>query len=270
MKKFKNITAVITAALMTVGLAACQPEFEVTEPGFTTTEAPTETSPAPVEEEVLEPSESPEDADAGNDDVLTVEGFDVRVVEVFQDSRAGKYEREAQFGGWKDLDGDCIDTRNELLIQGMTTHVMNDKCQVASGVLVDPYSGKTVDFTRGRGTSNDVQIDHIMPVAYAWYAGAWAWSDEERIAFYNDTENLIAVSGDFNCWKSDLTPSEMEASIRQNGGVKYCSVAFEKGSDIPFVGQCAVATGWLNVAQKYDLPIWSADYDTLNNWLATC
>jgi hypothetical protein len=53
-----------------------------------------------------------------------------------------------------------------------------------------------------------VQIDHIVPLAYAWRMGAAAWSPERRRQFANDPGNLLAVSGRANASKGDSGPGE--------------------------------------------------------------
>jgi hypothetical protein len=43
---------------------------------------------------------------------------------------------------------------------------------VATGTLADPYSGRTIAFQRGQGTSDDVQIDQVVALSDAWQKGA--------------------------------------------------------------------------------------------------
>ena len=47
-------------------------------------------------------------------------------------------------------------------------------CVVLAGTLHDPYTGATVAFTRGPGTSERVQIDHVVALSDAWQTGAQA------------------------------------------------------------------------------------------------
>lgn len=119
------------------------------------------------------------------------------------------YERD-QFGdGWADLDGDCQDTRDEILIRDLPDEQLDQRqCRVLSGTLHDPYTGRTIDFRRGKGTSGEVHIDHVVPLAYAWRGGAWRWTHEQRVAFANDPDNLLAVDGPANMAKGDAGPSE--------------------------------------------------------------
>src|SRR4030095_4788722 len=63
-----------------------------------------------------------------------------------------------------DLDWDKIgtcDVRNHILKRDMTNVVVrpDTDCTVMGGTLNDPYTGKTINFVRGKDTSDDVQID---------------------------------------------------------------------------------------------------------------
>lgn len=59
-----------------------------------------------------------------------------------------------------------------------------------SGTLHDPYSGTTVVFQRGQGTSSQVQVDHVVPLLDAWQKGAQQWDDAKRRNFANDPTQL--------------------------------------------------------------------------------
>lgn len=113
----------------------------------------------------------------------------------------------SEFGdGWADLDGDGCNTRNEILARDLEeVEYRNGDCVVAAGVLEDPYTGKTIDFVRGEGTSEAVQIDHVVPLANAWISGAWKWDLLTREEFANDPLNLLAVEGQANQDKAAMT-----------------------------------------------------------------
>ncbi len=113
------------------------------------------------------------------------------------------YTRE-QFGAaWKDVDGNSCDTRNDILKRDLTAQVFKDRCIIVSGTLPDPYSGESIDFVRGVGTSNAVQIDHVVALSNAWQTGAFKLTVEKRTAFANDPLNLLAVKGVLNSQKGD-------------------------------------------------------------------
>jgi hypothetical protein len=74
---------------------------------------------------------------------------------------------------------------------------------VASGTLVDRYSGETINFVRGNLTSMEVQIDHVVALSNAWQTGAFKLSADQRKALANDPLNLFAVKGRLNSQKGD-------------------------------------------------------------------
>jgi hypothetical protein len=116
------------------------------------------------------------------------------------------YARD-QFGdGWVDTDHNGCDTRNDVLARDLTDETFQagtHDCVVLTGTLDDPYSGHTIDFRRGEGTSEDVQIDHVVALSDAWQKGAQQWTAAERTAFANDPLNLLAVDGPLNQQKGD-------------------------------------------------------------------
>ena len=116
------------------------------------------------------------------------------------------YTRD-QFGtAWKDVDRNGCDTRNDILnrdLKSIVYKVSSQDCVVLSGVLIDPYSGETIDFLRGVATSANVQIDHVVALSNAWQTGAFKFTLEKRTAFANDPLNLLAVKGVLNSQKGD-------------------------------------------------------------------
>ena len=83
-------------------------------------------------------------------------------------ARQGGYDRERQFGGWAPNGCGSATTRDTILERDMTDVKKNAKCQVVSGTLADPYTGRTIHFTRGPKTSAAVQIDHVVALQDAW------------------------------------------------------------------------------------------------------
>jgi len=113
------------------------------------------------------------------------------------------YDRR-RFGTWIDVDGDCLDTRNEILLLTSSTEVRlgNSGCRVKFGIWFDAYSGSTMT------DAAKIDIDHVVSLNFAWRAGASRWSDAERSTFANDPENLILTSYAINRSKGSLFPSE--------------------------------------------------------------
>ncbi|MCE7936184.1 HNH endonuclease [Candidatus Saccharibacteria bacterium CPR2] len=122
-------------------------------------------------------------------------------------SREG-YKRSNFSDGWAMVDG--CDTRNRILQRDLSDKVLGeDLCVVLSGTLQkDPYTNKTIFFTRGKDTSDDIQIDHVVALSDAWQKGAQALSPDERFDLANDPLNLLAVDGPTNMDKSDADASE--------------------------------------------------------------
>ncbi len=116
------------------------------------------------------------------------------------------YDRD-QFGQrWADTNRNGCDTRNDILKRDLTNVVFKAgtrNCVVVSGDLIDPYSGRSINFVRGNVSSMVVQIDHVVALSNAWQTGAFKLSLAERTQFANDPLNLLAVQGRLNSQKGD-------------------------------------------------------------------
>lgn len=114
------------------------------------------------------------------------------------------YERDSLFGKWADPDKNGCDARNEVLARDLKNEVLDsDRCTVLTGEFTDPYSGTSLTFVRGQGTSNLVPIDHVVAVSDAWQKGAFKWDAKKRVNFYNDPLNLQATLMKLNSQKGD-------------------------------------------------------------------
>lgn len=120
---------------------------------------------------------------------------------------AGEYSRDL-FKHWSDLNKDGINTRQEVLAEANL------------GILC-PYTGELIkDLTK-------VDIDHIIPLQYAFYHGAENWTLLRKEQFANDHDNLLAVSSDVNRAKGAKDPSEW---LPPN--LRYASIYIEKWTTI--------------------------------------
>jgi hypothetical protein len=158
------------------------------------------------------------------------------------------YDRD-EFPHWTDTNGDCEDTRDEVLAWESTVTVGWDGagCNVVTGSWWSAYDGQM--FT----DPSDVEIDHVIPLAEAWRSGASGWTRAERQAFANDLsrdETLRAVSGSSNASKSDRDPDEWMPS----NSSFHCQYLIE----------------WVTVKTAWDLTVEQAEYDALASGLAPC
>ena len=117
------------------------------------------------------------------------------------DPRAPGYDR-ALFGGWADEDGDCQSTRQEVLAALSTAPVRwsSNDCEVERGRWIDPYT-RMVHLDAG-----GLDVDHVVPLAYAWARGADGWDAGAREAFANDLANLLPVEARLNRQKGARGP----------------------------------------------------------------
>lgn len=119
------------------------------------------------------------------------------------DLHVAAYDRDA-FGGWADTDGDCRNTRHELLADLSTVPARwsASGCTVRHGRWHDPYTDRI--HTEAR----KLDIDHLVPLAWAWDHGAARWSDAKRARFANDPVNLFPVTAAVNRQKGAKGPLE--------------------------------------------------------------
>lgn len=110
------------------------------------------------------------------------------------------YQRSQFSDGWEDING--CDQRNNILRRDLVDLKIDSDCRVISGVLNDPYTGQTINFIRGPGSSSKVQIDHVVALSNAWQTGAQQLSYNQRIQLANDPLELLAVDGAANQQKS--------------------------------------------------------------------
>jgi len=166
------------------------------------------------------------------------------------------YARSLFSDGWADIAicsaGGVIDTRNFILMRDLVskTYKAASGCVVASGVLHDPYTGKTINFVRGVSTSLAVQIDHVVPLSDAWQKGAQQITAAARFSLYNDPNNLIAVDGPTNGAKSD---SDAASWLPPNKAFR-----------------CKYVARQIFVKAKYHLWVTQAERDAMARVLTTC
>lgn len=151
------------------------------------------------------------------------------------------YSRDRFGGDWiKQPDG--CDTRVDVL-KAQGRDVKAKGCTVSSGNWLSLYDGRNVT------SPHDLDIDHLVPEAESWRTGAAKWSQDQRVAFANDLDELVAVTAHSNRSKGDQPPPG------------YMPVQSE---------WCDYATHWIKVKAKYQLTISQSEHDALTQMLGAC
>ena len=150
----------------------------------------------------------------------------VRQLPVGRETRRG-YDRD-KFRHWVDADGDCRDTRDEVLAAESRDSVSG--CDIRSGRWLSYYD--RLVWTN----SADVDIDHLVALAEAWDSGARRWNARTRERFANDLgdrRSLVAVTDNVNMSKSDQDPAEW----------------------LPRYDQCRYVREWTAVKMRWSLKV---------------
>lgn len=198
-------------------------------------------------------------------DVAPVDAADVRTAQARladlprapRPDRDGSYDRAAFGEAWADVDGNGCNQRDDVLLRdaerGSTRVQQQGRCphDVLAGRWVDPYTGRTIVFDdlKEPEQAQAIQIDHVVPLAEAWYSGARDWPGSRRERFANDVDGLLAVDGPTNQSKGDQDP----ASWRPRRAY-----------------QCAYAVRWIAVKHRWELDADASEIRALEDLLATC
>lgn len=155
----------------------------------------------------------------GSDPAVWQAGLDATNTIATAKARPGGYDRERYFGGWASNGCGSATTRDTILARDLKGAVENPRCQVTSGTLTDPYTGRTIQFRRDRNTSSAVQIDHVVALLDAWESGARDWDQTKRVQYANSTDVLLASDGPANMAKGSGLDVNGTALYRsQNSG----------------------------------------------------
>ena len=158
------------------------------------------------------------------------------------------YDRD-QWQHWIDQDGDCQDTRQEVLISESLVAVtlVTTGCRVDAGQWLSLYTGTTVT------DPGALDIDHMVPLANAHRSGGWAWDAEMKKAYANDLVepgHLIAVTAGSNRSKGDQGPEDWRPPDESYW--------------------CPYAMDWIQIKVKWDLSATDAEVFALRSMLDTC
>ena len=205
--------------------------------------APTPLPPAPAEPRA--PQQAP--ASARNVDAYEA-SLDALVVAPH--SNTPPYDRGDWHPRWRDADGDCQDTRAEVLIAESSVPVVfrqARRCTVDQGLWVGPWSGTTFS------QASDVDVDHHVPLKNAHVSGGAAWSRAQKEAYANDLDlpaALQAMEDRLNQQKSAYGPEAWKPPLQS--------------------AWCQYARDWIDVKTKYRLSVTAAEKNALHQMLATC
>ncbi len=155
------------------------------------------------------------------------------------------YSREKFRPHWADRKGRCS-TRELVLARDGRRVRRNAACHPVRGVWFSPYDGKKLKSERY------VDVDHVVPLAYAWRSGAKRWSPAKRRAFANDIRRpeLLTVSHSANIAKGAKGPQSWRPPRRAHW--------------------CRYATSWITVKRHYRLFVTRKEKTALLNMLRTC
>ena len=161
-------------------------------------------------------------------------------------SNSRNYRREDYLVSWIDEDGDCQNLRHEMLIRenlSDITFTNPNRCTVNTGRWLDPYTGTYIN------RASDLDVDHVIPLAYAHANGAAGWSRQKKQSFAIDGANLLLVDDGENQSKGAKGPSEYLPRKEF---------------------QCDYVKIWQIVSTKYDLDLPERDLSVLQRILIQC
>lgn len=151
-------------------------------------------------------------------------------------------------------------TRDLVLERDMNNVTFNSRGNVKSGILLEPYTGKTIHFQRGQSNKTEggsasnrdggIQIDHVVAYAEAYRSGLDKLDFQQRDTYYNDPDVLLASQAEANNVKKDGTIVEWEPSNK--------------------TFQCDYVSLQIGIKAKYGLIVDKTEHDEMADVLKTC
>jgi len=137
-------------------------------------------------------------------------------------------------------------TRERVLARDGRGVRRNASCHPVKGRWYSPYDGKWLN------SEKYVDVDHVVPLAYAWRSGAKRWSQAKRRAFANDLvrPELLTVSHSANIAKGAKGPQSWRPRRRAYW--------------------CRYAVSWIAVKHHYRLFVTRREKVALLNMLRRC
>lgn len=111
--------------------------------------------------------------------------------------------KRSEWRHWSDLDKNGCDSREDLLVaSGVNVKTDPKTCKVLSGSWTEVYSNTTTT------DSSSLDVDHVVPLAWAARNGGNIWLADKKEQFANDPVNLVLASASENRSKSDKGPAD--------------------------------------------------------------
>jgi len=217
----------LLAVLVVLSTAGCQLSLSPSSPSSTATlpaPPPTAVAPGPMTDQLAALQIAPEDTGA-------------------------HYKRDDWLPDWA-RNGQCS-TRETVLQQQGQGVVVGANCAPTAGQWVSAYDGVTVT------NPSKLDIDHVVPLAEVARSGPivdgrrqrpGSWPVEQRHAYANDIEGLIAVTASSNRSKGDDDPARW----------------------MPAQDHCGYIASWLHMKTKYQLSVDQAEHDAIAAVINTC
>ena len=160
--------------------------------------------------------------------------------------RLPRYHRD-EWKHWIDADGDCHNTRAEVLMDEALAVVEMSGCRVVSGQWLGLYTGIVVS------EANALDVDHMVPLADAHRSGGWVWDASRKRAYANhldDPDHLIAVTASANRSKGASAPDDWRPSDR----TYWCEYAID----------------WARIKETWNLSVRHAELKALQEMVVNC
>jgi hypothetical protein len=174
-----------------------------------------------------------------------------------------KYIREDQFGNWRNIIK-CNTRSHVLYDENKADYIKffpnecdldnsctskDYNCSIMEGKWI-PYTGDYISLSEKPYTnSNDLQIDHTVPLQNAWINGACNWSKELRIVYTNDR-----------------TPGHLSIMVKYLNTDKKENTPYKW---LPPINKERYISNWIAVKYRYNLKLSIYEFNTLHKLLET-